>query len=59
MEWNDMSKGKWDVRSRLSADRNKLSLMKCHQCVRIKKALLILTKVVSVNVLDIIMMLCM
>ena len=26
MEWNDMSKGKWDVRSRLSAERNKLSL---------------------------------
>ena len=27
MEWNDMSKGKWDVRSRLSAERNKLSLL--------------------------------
>ena len=26
MEWNDMSKGKWDVRNRLSADRHKLSL---------------------------------
>ena len=27
MEWNDMRKGKWDVRSRLIAERNKLSLL--------------------------------
>ena len=26
MEWNDMSKGKWDVRSHLSADWYKISL---------------------------------
>ena len=30
-----MSKGKWDVRSRLSAERNKLSLL-CHDSINVK-----------------------
>ena len=43
MEWNDMSKGKWDVRSRLSAERNKNSLAAVNQ----EKALVGLFSVIT------------